>query len=105
MGIFAQIHYHYGECVELMERMEKVKRITGNPLHVLRMVNCGLIISNIRKFSLKLTKCCLVVHALTTWTIILSWTSVLSLYGLYPCLRSFSSFKGLWPWSGNRRLL
>ena len=32
VSLFAQIHYHHGRCVELMEKME---RISGNPPHVM----------------------------------------------------------------------
>ena len=39
--------------------------------HVLEVVNRGLIILNLKRFSLKFTKCRLVVHTLESWTTIL----------------------------------
>ena len=47
MGLLVRIHYHHGGCLELMEEIENVERITGNPLHILGMVNRGLIILNL----------------------------------------------------------
>ena len=44
MGLFVRIHYHDGGCVKLMERMEDMEQFTGNPFHILGMVNRGLII-------------------------------------------------------------
>ena len=46
MGLLVRIHYHHGGCVELMDKMEEVGKIMGNPPHVLGMVNHGLIIFN-----------------------------------------------------------
>ena len=46
MGLLVRIHYHHGGCVELMEKMEKVEWIMGNPPHVLGMANRDLIILN-----------------------------------------------------------
>ena len=71
MGLLVRIHYYHEGCVELMEKMENLKRITRNPLHVLEIVNHGLIISNPKRFSLKFTKCHLIVHALGSWMTIL----------------------------------
>ena len=40
----------------------------GDPLHVLGMANRGLIILNSWKALSKFTRCCLIVHALRSWT-------------------------------------
>ena len=50
--------------MELMEKMEKVEWITGNPPHVHGMANRGLIILNSLKVLSKFAKCFLIVNAL-----------------------------------------
>ena len=54
-----------------MKLMENVEQIMRNLLHVLEVVNLGLIILNPKRLSLKFIKCRLVVHALGPWTTIL----------------------------------
>ena len=103
MGLLVRIHYYHEGCVELMEKMENLKRITRNPLHILEIVNCGLIISNPKRFSLKFTKCHLIVHALGSWTTILKsdglvthrwilFMRVMLLLGFFPRLKVFIIF-------------
>ena len=52
MGLLDRIHSHHGGCMELMEKIEKVERITGNPPHILGMANRGLIIEPLKSFLL-----------------------------------------------------
>ena len=98
MGLLVRIHYYHEGCVELMEKMENLKRITRNPLHVLEIVNRGLIISNPKRFSFKFTKCHLIVHALGSWMTILKsdglvthrwilFMRVMLLLGFFPRLK------------------
>ena len=47
VGLLVWIHHHHGWCVWLKEKMEYVERITGNHIHVLRVVQHGLIIWNL----------------------------------------------------------
>ena len=52
VGLLDRIHSHHGGCMELMEKIEKVERITGNPPHILGMANRGLIIEPLKSFLL-----------------------------------------------------
>ena len=81
-----------------------VERITGNPLHVLGVVQHALIIWNLLKSSLKnFSKCRLVVHALVSWTTILRLDGlvihgrVLFMQAMF--LLAFSPLKAFWTWS------
>ena len=59
MGLLVWIHYHFGRCVELVEKMEQILR---NPPHISNsrtLTNYFVFVEN----PLEFTKCHMVIHA------------------------------------------